>query len=342
MTDDQRKADIIRIAREGQKIIDEKQASLPSQEGKPAIEIKPISAGVMGLEAFINAAFPPRPSYLGGWLKSQTITLVSGARGCGKSWFALGVLLSVCQGQDFGPWPIGDIKTPCDILYLDAEMVETDVQERLMMLNCSGLKSNFHIYSDAFANSVGVGRARLDKQAWRDDFAKFLSEKNIKLVCLDNIASLTGGIDENARADWAEVNDWLIRLKFAGISTILLHHTGKSGSQRGTSAREDNVDTSILLEKPKNHSADDGCNFVCKFTKSRVSQRFLNQVRPTEFTLMPDESGAKMIWTFKKQGSREQILEMSESGMDSKDIAKELDVKATYVYRVLRDKGKNS
>jgi len=247
--------------------------------------------------------------------------------------------LAICKGEGFGPWPEGDSDVdPPRCLYLDTEMVPDDTQSRLRMMDWAGLKSELLIYSDAFANSIGVGRARLDQEEWRDEFKRFLIEAEVKLIVLDNIASLTGALDENSRQDWAEINSWLLDLKFAGISTILLHHTGKSGSQRGTSSREDNVDTSIMLERPKNYRQEDGCRFIVRFTKSRVAQKYLNQVKQTEFKLELDEAREKMVWTFKRQGSKDQILSLAEDGMTAKDIAKEVGVTLQYVYSILNSK----
>ena len=105
---------------------------------------------------------------------------------------------------------------------------------------------------------------------WREQMTKVLIDRGIKLWVIDNIASLAPGINENAKEDWDPINAWLLELRFAGIASILLHHVGKGGSQRGTSAREDNIDTSIVLKQPDNYQSDDGCRFVMQFKKNRV------------------------------------------------------------------------
>jgi putative DNA primase/helicase len=43
----------------------------------------------------------------------------------------------------------------------------------------------------------------------------------------------------------------------------------KKTSQRGTSAHEDALDTSITLKQPPGYKQTDGCRFVVEFTKSR-------------------------------------------------------------------------
>ena len=44
--------------------------------------------------------------------------------------------------------------------------------------------------------------------------------KKIKLWVIDNLASLAAGLDENKKRDWDPVNQFLLELRFAGISTI--------------------------------------------------------------------------------------------------------------------------
>jgi len=75
-------------------------------------------------------------------------------------------------------------------------------------------------------------------ESWRTKMKSLLVARKVKLWVIDNLASLTSGLDENAKKDWDPINSWLLELRFAGISTIMLHHVNKDGGQRGTSARE--------------------------------------------------------------------------------------------------------
>jgi hypothetical protein len=74
-----------------------------------------------------------------------------------------------------------------------------------------------------------------------------------------------------------------------GYAVLLVHHTGKSGDQRGASRREDLLDTSIKLVKPENGSGGvDGAEFEVHFTKTRGETP-----RPPKLTvrLREDEDG---------------------------------------------------
>ncbi len=48
-----------------------------------------------------------------------------------------------------------------------------------------------------------------------------------------------------------------------------MHHAGKSGSQRGTSKKEDALDTVIILKQPDDYQPEQGARFDVKFDKAR-------------------------------------------------------------------------
>lgn len=51
------------------------------------------------------------------------------------------------------------------------------------------------------------------------------------------------------------------KLRKAGISILFVHHAGKGGNQRGTSKKEDILDTVIILRKPNNYEQREGARF---------------------------------------------------------------------------------
>jgi len=87
------------------------------------------------------------------------------------------------------------------------------------------------------------------------------------------------------------VNQWLLDLRFAGISTVFFHHTNKGGDQRGTSGREDNLDCSILLQRPSDYVAEHGAKLSSDLRKSRVQTGELSLISDTEFSLTEANAG---------------------------------------------------
>jgi putative DNA primase/helicase len=291
-----------------------------------------IKNSILDFQKIISLKFSEKRTFLDPWITEQSITLISGWRGTGKTWLALSILNAISKGVKFGPWETGT-SVPC--LYLDGEMTIQDMQFRAKQLEMDQeCKGPVYLYSDAYATSLGLPRANLLDEKWRSEMKAYLLDNDIKLWVADNIASLAPGINENAKDEWDPINEYLLSLRFAGIATILLHHVGKKGGQRGTSAREDNIDTSILLDQPGDYETEEGCRFVMKFKKNRV-------VCGDHFLLADQEfhySNGLWSWDDAKVKTKTKIIELLDNGVKNKDIAEELGVSAAYVSKVKSEK----
>ena len=74
---------------------------------------------IMSASDFVSLDIPEKEEYLTPWLKGNSIGLGSGWRGIGKSFFAMGILNAISNGEPFGPW---ECKKAVPCLYLDGEM----------------------------------------------------------------------------------------------------------------------------------------------------------------------------------------------------------------------------
>jgi putative DNA primase/helicase len=287
-----------------------------------------IKDSILDFQNVISLELPEKRIFLDPWIAEQSITLISGWRGTGKTWLALSILNAISKGVKFGPWET-ETSVPC--LYLDGEMIIQDMQYRAKQLEMDqDRKEPIYLYSDAHATNGGLPRANLLDEKWRSEMKALLLDKGIKLWVVDNIASLAPGINENVKEDWDPVNEFLLSLRFAGVATILLHHVGKKGQQRGTSAREDNIDTSIILKQPGDYETEEGCRFVMEFKKNRV-------VCGDHFLLADQEfhySNGLWSWGDAKVKTKAKIVELLKNGAKNKDIAEELGVSAAYVSKV--------
>ena len=295
--------------------------------------LKPVEGATVDADDFIELDIPSKRNIIHPWLREESIILITGWRGTGKTWFALSLFDAISRGQPFGPW---QVENGVNCLYIDAEMSASDVQERLCLLGkrMDRRKSPLFIYSDAYANSLGIPRANLRSERWRKDLKQYLLDNGLKLVAFDNIASLCPGIDENAKQAWDPVNQFLLGLRFEGITSVLLHHTNKSGDQRGTSAREDNIDISMTLFQPSDYTNDQGARFIVKFKKSRISTKDLSLMQDLEFQLT--ETGDRVEWTWKniKRKNKAEVLKLIDEGVQQIDIANSLGVTRGYISRV--------
>jgi hypothetical protein len=286
---------------------------------------------VIDADDFLQLDVPIKRKILRPWLTEQSINQISGWRGTGKTWFGLSLFNSATTGETFGPW---GVETVIPALYVDGELPAQDIQDRFRQLSCRGRKEPLYIYSDAYAHTLGIPRANLINRKWRDGIKTLLIDKGIKLLGLDNISSLAAGIDENSKQAWDPINQWLLDLRFAGISTIFFHHTNKGGDQRGTSGREDNLDTSIILQRPSDYMSEQGAKFIVRFKKSRVQTSDLNLIGDVEFTLTEVNGCLQWTWGSVKRKTQFEILRMLEEGTAQSDIARALGIDRSYVNRV--------
>ena len=288
---------------------------------------------ILSADEFYKIKMPKQQELLFPWLKEDSINLISGWRGAGKTWLALAILDAVSRGVPFGPW---ECKKSVPCLFLDGEMTIRDDRDRIQNLKLYSARENpLYFYSDAYANSKGLPRANLVNEDWRQMIKNILLTRKVKLWVVDNISSLAPGLDENAKQDWDVINQWLIELRYCGISTILLHHVSKDGRQRGTSAREDQIDTSIMLKTPRDYITEDGARFTLQFDKKRVDTEYLHLLSEREFKLILDEN-KNHIWTFGnvKAKTKDEILKLLDEGLCQTDIKDSLGVDKAYISRV--------
>ena len=238
---------------------------------------------------------PERRYFLYPIIPEASITLVAGEDGSGKSMFCMGITDALAKGQDFHPWEnrAGD---PIKCFYFEGEMHPYDFRERLIQMDTN---ENFHVYSvgNNHSNSNPFSRGNLTQPEYREAIGIKIIEEDFKFVVIDNLASLAPNINENDKAAYDPINQWLLSLRHAGVTIFLVHHLGKGGEQRGTSAREDNVDNIIYIKKPQRHGAQDGCKFDLSFDKfrGRVDTDSRDLVRNRTFWYRQNDQGI-YVW----------------------------------------------
>ena len=222
-------------------------------------------------DEFMGVVIPERKWVLKNLVVEESITVVNGYRGSGKSWFMMAMANEATWGGEVGPWRIEE---PINSMIIDGEMPLVLLQERLKMMNRGRdrrkKRAELFLYPEAYAYRIGLNRANLLEPRWREGIAESVVNLGIKLLIIDNLSSLAPGIDENDKMSFDPINRWLLELRFHGVAIIMTHHTGKTGEQRGTSAHEDHVDTALLLRRPAGATPDMGCKFMVTATKDRA------------------------------------------------------------------------
>ena len=140
---------------------------------------------------------------------------------------------------------------------------------------------------------------------------------------------------EDQRDDWAnKVLPFLTALRRRGIAAVLIHHAGKGGQQRGTSAREDALTAVINLQKVPDADPTLGAQFVVNFTKCR--ETFGDAVAPFEAQLTTDSDGVP-TWTWKsvELSNEQRLLTLVQDGIETvTEAAEELDLSKGTVSKI--------
>jgi len=275
---------------------------------------------------------PPREMWLAPWLESQSLTMIHAWRGIGKTHAALGIAYALASGGEFLGWRAGN---PLDVMYIDGEMPAVALRDRIARivadspteaapgalrfitpdLQPNGIMPNLAEHSGQMAIDAAVGNARV--------------------IVVDNISCLVRGGKENEAEGWQPVATWALRQRAAGRSVIFIHHSGKGGTQRGTSKREDLLDTVIALRRPADYKASEGARFEVHFEKARAL--YGENVSPFEAKLSAGEDGRQVWATRTVEGIADAaMIELAELGLSLADIGRELDVNKSTVMRRLQ------
>jgi putative DNA primase/helicase len=226
----------------------------------------PLSA-VLSHRELLELKIEERKSLLG-CITEGSLSMVYADRGRGKTRFALGLSTAVAQGKPFLEWESGQA---ADILYIDGEMPLSGLRQIVEKM-CSTPLDNMYILASEYFFHTYKRDLRLTEMHHRKLVDRILEQlSNVKLLIIDNISTLFPGISEDKKQDWEPINAWLIQLRHQGLAVLLVHHAGKTGNQRGTSAREDILDNVINLKAPPNYDPEEGCHFHLHFTKSRFA-----------------------------------------------------------------------
>lgn len=218
----------------------------------------------IGFNDFLELNVPPREMLLDPIVPERSLVMLYAPRGVGKTLLGLSIGLAVASGSPLLRW---SAPKPRRALYVDGEMPLVSLQERLRAISI-GLDAEipndgFRILAaDQTENGISLGT---------EDGQKAIKPllEGIDLLILDNLSTLCTTGSESASDAWVPMQNWLLGLRRKGIAVLLVHHAGTNGRQRGTSRREDALDTVIALRRPEDYSPEEGARFEVHFEKLR-------------------------------------------------------------------------
>lgn len=286
---------------------------------------------VYSLHEFLQLKLPERGYLIYPILPEQGLVLLYAPRGVGKTQLAIIIGLTASFGLSIFNWR-------CDqkygVLFIDGEMQAYALQERLASFAVgAGIKSEESLFRLITPDSQPQPLPNLAKPMGQAAIEPHL--KDISLVILDNLASLCSAGKENETESWVPVQRWLLDLRRRGLSVLVVHHAGKNGDQRGTSAREDLMDTVIALKRPADYRPEEGARFEVHITKARGVTGAA--VAPFEAHLR--QEGNAYVWSHKeiRNPQVEEVCRLAAEGLSVRKIAEKSGLTKSTVHRMLQN-----
>ena len=291
---------------------------------------QPVTLDTIDLNDLAELELPPREYVLKPIIPVRGLAMVYAFRGVGKTMVAMGMAFAVSTGTSFLRW---EAVLPRKVLYVDGEMPQEALQERvLMMTDAADIQPE-----DGYFRFLAMDRQELDMSLnLANPTHQALIEAQLgdtEFLVIDNLSTLVDAGPENDAESWVAMQKWILRLRRRGVSVLIVHHAGRAGNSRGTSKREDVLNTVMLLKHPEDYSPEDGARFEVHLTKARGL--YGDDVRPFEAKLMMDGDAA--VWTCADldAGDEEEVLALSRDGKSVRAIAAALQMSKSGVQRII-------
>jgi hypothetical protein len=274
---------------------------------------------------FLQERIPAPAQLLSPWITEESTSMIYAKTGIGKTWLALFMAHTIATGGELLKWKA---KEPHRVLYVDGEMSQSDMHNRLDLIFAKrqperglfGLLCNSRSKEGLLDLSTEEGQSAVENELG-----------DAKVLFLDNITTLFRSGAENEAESWACAERWLMSLRNRRLAVVLLHHSGKNGTQRGTSRREVALNNIIRLHG----NEGDDCSFEVHFEKARNLTS--KDKKPFKASLITDGTGHTFFAYDEIYGSRkEEIIALQEQGLGVREIARKLGIDVAYVSRVLK------
>lgn len=289
---------------------------------------------VVGLDDFIAMELPAREPILSPCLMTQSLAMIYGWRGIGKTHVSLNVCYAVACGGKYLNW---EANKPRRVLLVDGEMPATALQERFASI----IASHGTVPPAGFLTIVTPDLQQgampdLSTSAGQEAISEAADRAEAELIVIDNLSCLVRGkARENDAESWVSVSEWALRQRQLGRSVLFIHHSGKDGQQRGTSKREDLLDVVISLKRPADYDPASGACFEIHYEKARHLSG--NDVDPIEAQLTVDSHGlSTWAWRPVSESTYDRVVALANDGLSQADIAAELNVHRSTVMRIWR------
>ncbi|MCK4525942.1 AAA family ATPase [candidate division WOR-3 bacterium] len=269
------------------------------------------------IKGLLETDFKPEELILSPWLPTQGLGMIHARPGVGKTFLAIGIAFAVAAGGKFLKWEAPQARS---VLYIDGEMAGDDIKKRYEKIV---VEHGFALPS----KSLEIITPDINEDILPDIGTKSgqkIVEGQItdecELIILDNLSCLQRTGIENDASGWTVMQEWLLHLKSMGKAVLLIHHSGKGFAQRGTSKREDFLNTILTLKRNPLYEFEEGACFEVHYEKARSV--YGPAARPFEAKLDIGEG----VWTIRdlKMVTYDQVVKMMREDYKQIEIAQSL------------------
>ena len=236
-----------------------------------------------------NREYPERKVLVSNLIHDREAVMLYSPTGVGKTWLSLAIGM-ICAGGgrlDLVEWQNDE---PQPVCYLDGEMLEEDIQERMKLLipslnlNEDELRKNFHFISRVSQPDDIEDFLSFEEEQHQKEFLNWVKSNNCKgkhpLIILDNLSNLVELRDDNSAGQMQNFNMMVTKARKYDCSMVIVHHTGKQmtigpdgvPTWRGSYDMATRLDKTICL-LPCKSSLDGYVTFQVLEGKSRRGQR---------------------------------------------------------------------
>lgn len=257
------------------------------------------------------------------------VGMVVGEPGSKKTYSMIDLAVCVAKGFEW----LGHETTKSPVIYVDEESGKGRALRRLRAIMAG------HLIERNESPAVGILNQTLVDPRKEDDLSMLsmtVKHFGAKLVIIDALADIMAGADENSVKD---VQPIMIRLRqFAEdnhVAVLLVHHTGKSGVYRGSSALKAAVDLLLLVRsQPRERIVF----FEIEKTRDAEPFSFASEIVFDQDQIWLKRLNADFAKNRSKTLQRE-LLEYLENhpGASKQTLAQALDENADSMKGVLRD-----
>lgn len=172
-----------------------------------------------------------------------SLSILVGHPGSMKTYVLLYAAMCVASGKEWLDYPT----KKSTVLYLDEE-----AGERRLFSRIQEIKNGGNFPDDIPLICTSMEGFNFSSQEWFNQLRQIISQHKVGFMVIDSLVDVMVGIDENSAKETNLIIRDLGKLaKEMNCAIVAIHHKGKSGDYRGSTAIEGGVDLMFEVKKNK-------------------------------------------------------------------------------------------